>query len=99
MERAGYIGADAFAISGGTEWGEIVINTGPTGLLGAARPQPSGDGSLMRQRLSEEAWCVTSHYVFPGVDRERPSRSRIADSDASSGRQGHATTAGGKPGE
>ena len=44
--------------------GEFVINTGPTGLLGAARPQPSGEGTLMSQRLQEEAWCVTSHYVF-----------------------------------
>ena len=44
--------------------GGFAINTGPTGLLGAARPKPSGEGSLMGQRLQEEAWRVTSHYVF-----------------------------------
>ncbi len=51
--------------------GESVINTGPTGLLGAARPQPSGKESLMNRGLqgTEEVRRVTSHYVFRGCQR------------------------------
>ena len=50
-----------------------MINTRPTGLLGAARPQLSGEGSLMSERLQEEAWRVPSHYVFQGGAQGVPS--------------------------
>lgn len=78
---------------------EFVINTGPTGLLGAARPQPKSEESLISRGLQgkEEARRVTSHYVFQGHFAVHTLRSQDVFQDshccARGARRGHAGNA------